>query len=62
MNPKESYDHGLISIGEFAEKAPAEAIDTMRREFDRQIKNLRSEIVAMQKQLDAITDMVYDSQ
>ena len=60
MTALERYDKGLITLPELAEVNPAVAIKVMHEEHRREFNALREKLTAIQNQLDAIIDMVYD--
>jgi len=60
MTELERYHKGLITLPELANVNPVIAIKMMHEEHRREFAFLRAKLTAMQLQLDAITDMVYD--
>ena len=60
MDSTERYNEGLITLYELAKEKPAVAVQIMQEEYRRKYAYLEGQIKAMQCQLDAIVDAMYD--
>lgn len=62
MKAKERYEKGLITLSELAESNPVAALSALEREHKREMSRLQETVKAMQCQLDALTDAMYDKE